>query len=65
MRDTVYFTLPNGDPFNSMYGLIRPFREDTPYYRNVEQILKSNGMKHLKINKNLYICIVNLMLTNC
>ena len=44
-----------------MYGLIRPFREDTPYYRNVEQILKSNGMKHLKINKNLYICIVNLM----
>ena len=48
-----------------MYGLIRPFREDTPYYRNVEQILKSNGMKHLKINKNLYICIVNLMLTNC
>ena len=43
-----------------MYGLIRPFREDTPYYRNVEQILKSNGMKHLKINKNLYICIVKL-----
>ena len=42
-----------------MYGLIRPFREDTPYYRNVEQILKSNGMKHLKINKNLYICIVS------
>ena len=31
----------------------------------LEQFFKSNGMKHLKINKNLYICIVNLMLTNC